>query len=186
MRKILFTTILFIGVLSANAQWYIGPQISANFCSISNVSESSIYPGFAIGAFGGYDIAKWFALEANLTVSTQGVKVKSSEEDVRANVKNIYVNIPVLAKFNVYKGIYAMAGPQVGLRVGNKIISEGTKYSAGEDYNVFDFGFLFAAGYQFDFGLRAGISYDLGLSRVVKGQSGTHNRVFAITVGYRF
>jgi len=189
MKKLVAITLCCLAIISANAQdWYAGPQLSLNLCSLTKIPNSKTYPGFAIGAFGGYEIDDVFGIEAHLTVSNQGVKSHvegMTGSSVSATIKHTYINFPVMAKFNIYKGIFGLAGVQTGVRVSSKLKYEDVKVNVGGDYRAMDFGLIFGLGYQFDFGLRAGISYNLGLVNVAPND-GCQNRVFAITAGWRF
>lgn len=189
MKKLFLSVITAMTFFAASAQgWYIGPQASLNISSISGTTDGKSKAGFSLGAFGGYDLNDWFGAEAQVLVSSQGVKGVDDVTLTSFQIKNTYITIPVLAKFSIRDNIFFLAGPQFGFNLASKYKDTAISWtSVKENCKGFDFGVLIGAGYQFDFGLRAGISYSMGVSEVFKtNPSSNHNRVFAISAGWRF
>lgn len=185
MKKLLVSIICVFAVFAASAQnWYFGPKASLNFTGITHPSDVSTGTkvGYAFGAFGGYEFNKLIGVEGQITYSAQGCK----DKDVDGTLKMNYINVPIMAKFNVWKGINLFVGPQFGFNVRAKHIADGNTEDIKDAMKTFDFGAVFGAAYQFDFGLRAGISYYAGMVNTSKNDIASKNKVFAITVGWRF
>jgi len=201
MKKLLLSAVCALSVFAASAQdWYVGPQASLNLTGLTHPSEysTSTKVGYAFGAFGGYEFNKLIGIEAQINYSSQGQKVSYMYDGgtgFDGTVKLNYITVPIMAKFHVVKGLNLMVGPQFGFNTRAK--AKGDYYNELEDpvnKNVdikdnvrgFDFGFIVGAAYQFDFGLRAGISYYGGMVNATKSDMASKNKVFAITVGWKF
>lgn len=185
MKKLFISIICVLTVFAANAQdWYLGPQASLNLTGLTHPAgiSTGTRAGYAIGAFGGYEFNKLIGIEGQITYSSQGCKFK----DANGTMKMNYINVPVMAKFNVWKGINLFVGPQFGFNVRAKHIVNGNTLDMKDSVKTFDFGAIFGAAYQFDFGLRAGISYYAGMVNTSQNDNTSKNKVFAITVGWRF
>jgi len=214
MKKLFLTIACVLSVFAASAQkWYVGPQVSLNLTGLSRPSDfsTSTRVGYAFGAFGGYEFNKLIGIEAQLLYSSQGQKLSVGwdEYSLDATKKLNYINIPIVVKFDVVKGLNIFAGPQFGFNVRSKLKLENNNGGVVDVWNidtkdatnVFDFGGIIGVAYQFKFGLRAGISYYQGFTNTVSGGSieyqgekisysdfgdPSKNKVFAITVGWRF
>ncbi|MBU2556098.1 MAG: PorT family protein, partial [Bacteroidetes bacterium] len=72
----------------------------------------------------------------------------------------------------------------------SKTESKSIDWGSGDDndFKRLDFGWIIGAGVEYE-AFSAGLSYNLGLSNIAATPDGGNkvkNRVFAITVGYRF
>ena len=107
-----------------------------------------------------------------------------------------YIDIPLVIKANVYKGLQVYAGPQVSYLVrstlnaklgilGITIFNRG--FGITERFNKVDLGLTGGVGYGFENGLNIRAGYDYGLSPLDKNNNyAAYNRVAKISVGYSF
>ena len=193
---------LMVATVSAKAQFEPGTfslQPKAGFV-LSSVSGdgSKFKPGFTAGLEGQYQINNWFGLSAGLHYAAEGAKSKNLD-DYKLNLG--YINIPVMAKFYVTKGLSLNAGLQLGF-----LTSAKEKYSNGgisfdndikDACNKVDFSIPLSIAYEFPFGLAFEARYTGGLTNVIKKSDlkaegvktrwdDDKNEVFMLTVGYKF
>lgn len=105
-----------------------------------------------------------------------------------------YINVPVLAKYYFYKGLFGIAGPQFGFKV--KARDNDTDISS--QVKSFDFSLSSGIGYQFPSGLFFTAVANTGLTKVFKtfyvqgyddydGDSySRYNTVLQLNIGYEF
>jgi hypothetical protein len=113
-----------------------------------------------------------------------------------AKVQADYIDIPLLLKANVAKGLSVFAGPQVSFLLKNNLhLNAGvlgiSLFSRNLDitsnFNKTDIGIAGGLGYKFDNGFNITAGYDYGLSRMDKNNSfKAYNRVVKVSVGFSF
>ena len=113
-----------------------------------------------------------------------------------AQVQSHYIDIPLVLKANVVKGLQVYAGPQVSYLVrsslnaklgilGISIFNKG--FGITQRFNKIDMGLTGGIGYEFDNGLNIQAGYDYGLSKLDKNDNyAAYNRVVKISMGFTF
>ena len=146
------------------------------------------------GLEGQYQINNWFALSAGLLYTQEGTKIKDSE--LKFNLE--YLNIPVMAKFYVAKGLSLNAGLQLGFMTKGKLKGNGYNDDIKSICNKADFSIPLSIAYEFTNGLSFEARYTGGLTNVIKEETikaagmsykwekDNKNEVFMLTVGYKF
>ncbi len=216
MKKLFLAgAVALMGVFNVNAQEVkFGAKAGLNMSSLKysedvekgNDLKSRI--GFHVGAMAEIKLTDKFAVQPELIYSTQGNKVESKGEfmgasyDTKVKQNLDYINIPVMAKYFIMDGLSLEVGPQLGILVSSKIITEGdiivngVKESVSEtedikkDINSIDVGVNAGIGYTMN-NLNFGLRYNLGLMDIAKDrESGdkqsVKNGVFQFSVGYFF
>ncbi|MEM9857671.1 MAG: porin family protein [Bacteroidota bacterium] len=91
-----------------------------------------------------------------------------------------YLNIPVLAVYNVDNNLSFHAGPQLGILLGGD-------NDASDFLKTADVSIVFGGEYYFQSNVYGGARYNLGVSNINDFNEGADlfNRVFQIYVGYR-
>ncbi len=174
MKKLvlLSVSVLCIGLLAANGQSY-GVKGGLNFAGI-RVDEGSDPDGKVGVHFGGFlsnEIRNNWSIQGELLFSFQGW------EDQNVT----YLNIPILAKYNVDSKLSFHAGPQLGILLGGD-------NDANDFLTTADATLAFGGEYYFQGNVYGGARYNLGLSNIndVDGNEvDIFNRVFQIYIGYR-
>ncbi|MDP5199103.1 porin family protein [Flavobacterium sp. DG2-3] len=185
----------------------LGIKAGLNMANLS-VDESELNSsdktGFTAGLMVEIPLAKQFSVQPELLYSQQGSKFSYSDAEVsnsnfKSTIKLNYLNIPVMLKYYVAKGLSVQAGPQIGILLkanneyqdnflgyDNKENMNLKKYSSGIDTSV-----NFGLGYQFRDKFYADARYNLSYSNVFKESDVSYfinndmkNRVFQITIGY--
>ena len=202
MKKIMMIAAMMVATVAAKAQFEQGTfslQPKAGF-ALSSVSGdgTNFKPGFTAGLEGQYQINNWFGLSAGVLYQTAGYKLKDIDD---AKVNAGYINIPVMAKFYVTKGLSLNAGVQLGFLASAKAKEPNHDSDVKDLCNKTDFSIPLSIAYEFTNGLTFEARYTGGLTNVfkkdvinaVKEYEGVNvrtednkNEVFMITVGYKF
>jgi Outer membrane protein beta-barrel domain len=161
--------------------------------------------GLHIGGYVHIPITNGLAFEPGLAYSKKGYSLKGDFQipvlkylgiNARAQVQSHYIDIPLVMKANVYKGLQVYGGPQVSYLVRSTLNAKIgvlgiTLFNRGvgitERFNKVDLGLTGGIGYQFDNGLNLQAGYDYGLSKLDKNDNyAAYNRVVKVSVGYTF
>ena len=166
---------VFFGSLNVSAQKAeIGFRFMPTFSSLNVNTFSGGYVsgdvklGYGVGSFVGLNFNEHIGIQTEIIYSTLAKKYK--ENNVEREIKLNYVNIPLLLSLNTGKSQFfnfnVVAGPQLGLNVGSKIV-----YVSGDESTVTnkdvlsvkksDVGFAYGAG--IDFGLNPAHTFRLGI-----------------------
>lgn len=184
------------------------------------VGSTSVSPDnrttFHIGVIADIPMARNFYIETGLFLQNKGFKMTDAKNN-KLTCKPLYLELPVLAscrlKLSDAMQLQLNAGPYVAHGLGGKAelrssdghasIENDVFYHEGEEtenYNRFDVGLQFGAGFIVYKHYYIGVSYDLGLINTQKnvstfvGPSGfinvggfkAKNRSWAISIGYNF
>ena len=161
--------------------------------------------GLHIGGYVHIPLSETFAFEPGLAYSKKGYSLKGDFQipvlkylgiNARAQVQSHYIDIPLLIRANVYKGLNVYAGPQVSYLVRSTLNAKIgvlgiTLFNRGvgitERFNKIDMGLTGGVGYQFENGLNVQAGYDYGLSKLDKNDNySAYNRVVKVSVGFSF
>ena len=206
MKKMMMIAAMMVATIAAKAQFEPGtftlqPKVGVDLATIT-ADDSKYKFGLAAGIEGQYQLNNWFGLSAGLMYAQQGAKVKNY--DVKANLE--YLNIPVMAKFYVTKGLSLNAGLQLGFLTKAKAKASGDYYLENingqrvqeldikSNCNKVDLSIPLSIAYEFENGLTFEARYATGLTNVGKNANETgnysylknKNDVFMLTVGYKF
>ena len=183
MKKILLLAVLTVlGFANVNAQEIkFGIKGGLNFASISgdNTKGTDVVTSFNLGLLSEIPISKKFSFQPELMYSGQGYSLKDD------TIALSYLNIPLMGKYYLTKGLSVEAGPQVGFLLAAK----NDKTNIKDSFNTVDFGVNFGLGYKLDNGLNFVARYNLGLTdinNVESSSSKNKNSVFQLSVGYFF
>ncbi len=132
-----------------------------------NTISGDVTYGFGAGAFLGFNFSEHVGVQGEIIYNR--ISQKYTEFDVEREVKLNYVNIPLLLSLNTGKSksfnFNMVAGPQLGLSVGSKMITtggDGTVHSqAILAVKKSDVGVAYGAG--FDFGVNSAKTVRLGV-----------------------
>ena len=198
MKKIMMIAAMMVATVAAKAQFEPGtfsfqPKVGFNLASIT-ADDTKYKPGFAVGLEGQYQMNNWFALSAAVMYQQMGTKIKDVD-DFKWNID--YVNIPLMAKFYVTKGLSLNVGLQPGFMVKSKFKIADADLDVKDACNTFDLSVPLSIAYEFPMGLAFEARYTYGLTNVGKDAFDSKtssydklyqnkNSVFQITVGYKF
>lgn len=184
--------VLALTISTIHAQVSVGLKGGLNVSNLSGVSdlqgfESNALVGFHLGAFTTFNLGRNFAIQPEIMYSTQGAKLEVAGQE--ENLKNGFINIPVMVRFLTNKGFFLEAGPQIGFRSGD--VTWGDE-DLTEDFNNTDFSACFGLGFQpmkTPFGIGARYNIGLGKTGELTGQSvnsaDLRNGVFQLSLYWR-
>jgi opacity protein-like surface antigen len=177
MKKVLLSFVIMAGAMSISAQseFHFIVKGGLNASTITNLSgtresedvskvETDWKTGFNIGAGLEWNPNGKVGIETGLYYSEYGTKYRSEGLTTVSYTTGIsHLQIPVLAKYYVYKGFNIFAGPQIGYRLSSK-----TK--PGNLYNLYgkklNYSAIAGLGYQFNSGLLISANYIYGLTNL--------------------
>lgn len=206
---ILYTLFLGVTVTAQTQKVKLGVKAGLNVSSLAfDESElhSSNKTGFTAGIMVEIPLVKNFSLQPELLYSQQGTQNSFSDSDVtnsnyKSTIELNYLNIPVMLKYYVIKGLSVQAGPQIGilLKANNKYQDNFLGYENKESFDLKDYSagidtsVNFGLGYQFKDKFYTDLRYNISYSNVFKDGDTNHfinsdmkNRVFQVTIGYFF
>jgi len=202
MKKLFFLAVAaFLATMSANAQqMFLKPMVGGTLATFSgsDAEDTKMKLGLVAGAEFGYKIAEPFAITAGALVSMQGSGQKDTEYTKDVKTTLTYLNIPILANYEVLPGLCLKAGLQPGFLLSAKL--KGEQYS-GNGWDEFDTDNYKDHCKSFDLSIPMGLSYEisdfvidarynLGLTKIGKSE-GSHdaanvkNSVIMLTLGYK-
>ncbi|MNK07619.1 hypothetical protein D3C87_255340 [compost metagenome] len=140
---------------------------------------------FHVGVVGEMPVADILSIQAEVLYSGQGFDFEPIPGGDKAEFQLDYINVPVLAKVYVFKGLSLEVGPQFGFLVNEKI-----DFKSGEDIELdsakkFDVGVAGGLTFQTDMGLFASGRYVYGVTDIYD-DANIKNSVFQIGLGYKF
>ena len=178
MKKILLLGAMLVCGMVAKAQFVLTPQVGATLATITDTDDSKMKVGLVAGANLEYPITEAFSLSGGLLYTMQGTAIK----DVDDKTKLDYLNIPILAQYQLMDGLKIKAGVQPGFlmsaKAGDVDIKDGCE--------TFDLAIPVGLSYEIsDFVIDA--RYNFGTSKIYKGDGGSKskNSVIMLTIGYR-
>ena len=194
MKKFFVIAAMMVAALTVNAQNEVGkitlqPKAGINLSTLSE-DGSKMKVGFVGGVEAEYGVAEKFGVAVGALYSMQGSKVENT------NLKMLidYINVPIVAQYYPVKGLAIKTGVQLGINVRSKI-SDGDDSMKLEDFINAAYK-VKAEQKSLDISIPVGISYEIsnfvidarynfGLTKVVDPYK-DKNRVFQLTVGYKF
>lgn len=192
MKKLLLCTVLAVfAFTTSNAQgeMRVGVKAGLNVASIGGdsfgVGSLGSRVAFHVGGLVEIPFNDKISLQPEVLYSSQGSKFSLSGFS-DADIKLDYINVPILGKYHIIKGLSAELGPVAGFLIS-------AKDDDGDDvkdfYNSIDFGIAVGATYRMDMGIFGGLRYNKGISDIndVSGSNvKNQNNVFQVFAGYTF
>ncbi|MBQ4804690.1 PorT family protein [Aquimarina sp. MMG015] len=186
MKKVILIIVITVFTISnVNAQDFnLGVKGGLNFATLTGANHSEIgwTTDFNLGIMAEIKISDKFSLQPELMYSGQGY---GSSVDSEGIIALNYLNVPLMSKYYVTKGLSLEAGPQIGFLLSTK----GGTQDYKDQFKTMDFGVNFGVGYKLDNGLYFSARYNLGLSNInnIDGISDKNrNGVFQLSIGYFF
>jgi hypothetical protein len=126
---------------------------------VDEVADEHLKVGYNLGLFAKLPLSQFFAIQPELLYTTKGAKLTynnflQGSGEYRFNLN--YLELPVLAVFNIGKNFNIHAGPYIGFLTSSNIkdVDDDGSVNGVKDLNVDDFN-------RFDYGLAGGIAVDL-------------------------
>lgn len=184
MKKLLFVIALFsLMVFNLKAQdgMSFGAKAGLN---VSSLGGDAVYSydsklGFHIGGVLEIPFSDKIIIQPEALISLQG-----SGGFFQDDLNFWYLNIPVVAKYNVWDALYIEAGPQIGLLLSNNV--DGNTFGTGQNFdetNGLDLGLAVGAGYRLNENFYFQARFTAGFINAIEDIT-SKNRVFQISAVY--
>jgi len=181
MKKfLLLAVVTVLGLTNVNAQEIkFGAKGGLNFASVTgdDTEDIDLVTSFNFGVLSEIPVSDKFSFQPELMYSGQGYSFNEN------TIALSYLNLPLMGKYYITKGLSVEAGPQIGYLFS----AENEDTDVKDSFNSFDFGVNFGLGYKLDNGLNFGARYNLGLTDINdldNSSSKNKNGVFQLSVGY--
>lgn len=170
--------IMTTGISFSQTKVKFGPKIGLG---LSNLTQSDLHvrPGVVVGAFTNIRLNDYLGIQPEILYSMQGGK----KDDY--TLKLDYINIPMMMKAYMWKGLNLELGPQFGFRTNATSKIDDLSVNVNDETKVFDFAIGVGLGYETEMGLTAGFRYLISATKAVD-DSDAKNSVFQFTLGWMF
>lgn len=172
-----------------------GVKGGVNFATItgSDFDSPDSRTSFHAGVFGEFPVAPdFFSIQVEALYSGQGFESDIDGGflggDGKVEYQLDYINVPVLAKFYIVKGLSIEAGPQFSFKVNEEIDTNANADAGDLDLNQakdFEFGVSGGLTFELPVGVFATARYNQGLTEIVENRD-AKNSVFQLGVGFKF
>ncbi|MBR6286858.1 MAG: PorT family protein, partial [Bacteroidaceae bacterium] len=192
MKK-LFAALMAFVALGASAQtktvgevtWT--PQLSLGYVHGTNMDDYDGWIASSIGISGKYQVSESFGLKFGAAYwYGESREVKYESDGVTAKMEASYLEIPLLASFDLSKKWGIQLGLKPAIETSFKLHAEGGKTTMEQDAdNTSKFQLYVPVGltYQFNSPLSLGFHYSLPLTKINKGEGSNKLNQFMFTLG---
>ena len=205
MKKVILSSLLgLFAIIGAKAQAdsdlvQIGVKGGVNFATVSgdDFDSPDSRTSFNAGFVAEIPFSERFSIQPEVLYSGQGFDIKQSEQNnFLDNDQNVeyqldYIQVPLLAKIYLVKGLNVQAGPQIGFKINEEIDAQPNDDAGDIDLEDIseteDIDISLAAGveYKFDSGFFIQGRYNYGFTELIKDYD-IHNSVYQVGVGFMF
>ena len=190
MKKIIIVVVSLLSLSFAKAQQVkFGIKGGINLSTITgdNSSSFSSMIGANAGGFSRFAVAKQFSIQPEVVLSLEGAKF--SINGVGGNMTGTYINVPVLAQYEVGSGFVLQSGIQIGLLLSarEKVDKQGST-SIKDQLKSTNFSWVIGSSYQpKEWPVGFDLRYNLGLSNINSNTAVlNHTSTWQIGVFYVF
>ena len=206
MKRILLLTMCVCAFCSVKAQ-YIGLKAGYNYARLSgdmsDGASMTAYHGFFAGITMEIPLSNLFSVQVEGIYNRRGAHIKSDIYG-KATLDLDYLSAPVMARFNVGRGINLHVGPQLEYRIGktNFYFDKGAPlpvtHVSDEAIDNIDVAMTAGIGYTLDSSWFFELRWVQGLTNIFEGDEPTltntgfspnyifKNRTLSIGIGYVF
>jgi len=183
-----------LGATEARAQDRGGVRVGWNAANLSgndaaDLDDSKTRNGLVVGVFGVVPVNEHFAFQPEVLFSQQGAKLEDGSDE--ATIRLDYIQIPLLARIRLGMSpsapVHALVGPSFGFRTNAEIKADDVTVDIKDDVESTDIGIVAGVAVNAGAAVIDG-RYTWGLRNIDKSGDGSDvkNRVFSLSVGFRF
>lgn len=157
-----------------------------NLSGVSGVEPLSLANPTA-GVFATLHISKSFSIEPGVTFAYWGAKLKYSDIE-NISSKLTYLQIPIVARYQLRNGIAFFTGPQIGFLLKSTTSeNDGEKQDAHSVFKKNDFSIASGLEYYFPAGIGIRANYTAGLTDIyAQGNEKITNYSYGVSIAYKF
>lgn len=181
MKKLLLASVMMLMATAfsfGQMDLHFGPKIGLNLSNMTK-SDMRVRPGIVVGAFANMRLNDYLGIQPEILYSMQGTKKNDY------TLKLDYLNIPIMVKAYMWKGLNLELGPQFGFRVHAASKEGDISINVKDETKTFDFAIGVGLGYETKMGLTAGMRYLISASKAIDHEN-NKNSVFQLSVGWMF
>lgn len=199
MKKLMMMMAMLLTTVAVMAQHEEGeftvmPKVGLNIATLSDADKAIADLHFGLEAE--YMVTDNFSLGLGAIVSNQGAKYTNDGAD--ATVDLDYVHIPILGSYYLLPGLAVKVGVQPGFKMKAKVKGDGATVDLDEyfrllnplldaDMKVNSFTFSIPVGVSYQYrNVVVDARYNWGLTKVLNQGDAFYNRVFMLSLGYKF
>lgn len=207
MKKTLLFTILFLGMMTLQAQdIHFGARAAGNFTNFTASGDDAsdfndISKGktnFELGFFAEFMVSDNFAIAPELNYATSGNVWEDKDGDFKfkSTISTSYIQLPIMFKYYVNENISLNFGTQIGFLSSAQSTTEVTYNGetetdvndVKENFNSNESGINLGGSYKMENGLFFDFRYFIGTSELLTGTTDSNIKSSAIKfgVGYFF
>ena len=196
MAILLMSTVTALAQQGEEGTFTLQPKVGMNISSLSDADKSIV--DWAFGVEGEYMLTDNFSMAAAIVMSNQGAKYNETDTYVKYTADLDYVNVPITANYYVLPGLAIKAGIQSGFKVRAKMKTDGgtidmdafyRQYNrlTNEDVKISKVDLAIPVGLSYEFkNFVLDARYNIGLIKIENIGDAFYNRVFQLTLGYKF
>ena len=192
MRIIFLLLCLFPAVATAQLQELsYGAKAGLNISNLAGdfFDDADNRYAFYFGGFAEMPITGSWGVRSEMLYSAHGAITEALGADI--TWKLVYMNIPLMVKYQAYEGVNLMTGAQLGVLLSAKSKFESSvselETNVEDEFKGTDFSWVIGAEYRLEMGLGLGIRYNLGLRNIDDTNfAEAENRVFQIGASFTF
>ncbi|MFN0176519.1 MAG: porin family protein [Saprospiraceae bacterium] len=184
MTKIIavFTLLLFCAGLANAQKLQYGFKAGPQWSSYTRTNDVKAALRYHLGAFGSWAVTEQVSVQAEALLSAQGIN-RASDSDFK--MRTLYLNVPLLARYDFTKRISAHAGLQAGVLLRAKLKVEGfDTYDRKKAYKPMDLAFSFGGEYRFTQNIGAGLRFNLGMTTFHREDKEPKQRTIQLFAAY--
>lgn len=193
MRKLVVVVFMLAGITVMAQKVDFGVKAGlniANYSSTNQPSNLSSRLAYHVGVLAEVTVSTVFSVQPEIVFSSQGVTNSLGKDE--ATGKYQYLNIPLMAKYYIFKNISVEMGPQIGFLTAATITAKDAQgkevdIDVSKALNTVDAGINFGLGYKLTNGINFAARYNLGLTNISKARSTSIKQgVIQLSLGYNF
>lgn len=191
LAMMVFTT----SIVSAQEMVRFGAKGGVNFTNMTSdgFDDNNSRTGFHLGLLAEVPVSERFSIQPEVLYATQGTEATILGETVEREYKLDYIQVPVLAKLYLFRGLSLEVGPSF-----NFLVEEETEYTSnvGEATiendlgSTFEFGGAVGLSFNFTNQFFASARYTQGFTDAFDSENwdedATNNNGFQLGVGFMF
>lgn len=185
------TIVLFVALIAAASMSSFGqgapkPIVGAkgglNLANIGGETDNKVKLAPHVGVYSEVFFDYFLMLQAELLLSFQG---HAAANDFSNKLNLTYLNIPVMARYNLGYNLNVHAGVQFGFLLSAKSVYQDFEGDVKDQFNSFELGIPLGVGYDLmDRKFNVTARYVIGLTNLSNTDIQTiHNNVFQVSVG---
>ena len=201
MKKIMIIAALLMTTVTVMAQHdeddvTIQPKIGMNVATLSDADKAIV--NYHLGVEAEFMITDNFSASLGVVLSNQGAKYNKTDVMPEYDIDLGYVQVPIMASYYVLPGLAIKAGVQPGFKTKAKAKIDGQKVDmdqmyglynrvTDEDFKVNPIDLSIPVGISYEYkNIVLDARYNWGVRSVMNVGDSFYNRVFMVSLGYKF